>query len=420
GYNAARLYGSLQAALGVYATMRFSRDGLRLDDRAVAGLGALTLVWCPNIVGAVIWYDADVTLITLLTGLVLYRAWSDRSTPLWAFAGGVGCAISFWFKQDVGAGALFGGAVAACIIGAEERDSRRPIAFIAGAALVFIAVIGLFAWTRTLGDYWSRGVLRAINFKWVEGPQDHVTLRKLISPFTTRIDRSSKGIVLLYSLAPVLAYRAYRAGDRAALAAAGASFMWLAAFYSGLMTHGRQAYTTKVATLTAVLAVSWRYLPASFGVAARRALLAFALLLAWYPVSRWGKMTVGKTVPVTSDKLQGLRVMEYDADLDALIAYIKAKIPASDELLLFYPMVAYFATGRAAPTPAIDLRETLPADEDKILGALVARKPRWYIRRGGLEEHRADDFGGMPRLKEWIVGRYQYHDRVGGDRFSVE
>lgn len=412
GYGAARAYGSIEAAAGVLLTVWFARR-LSLHWALACALGLLSIAWSPNIVGDVIWYDADSTFLTLAAGLLLYRAWTDEGmVSAWALAGGAVAALSFWFKQDIGAGCLFGAVVAGLAWAAETRDEFKAIDLILGILLVFGGALMILAWNGALGAFLARGVVRAISFKWVEGPQDWVTLRKLLSPFTTQIDRSSKVVVMLYAAAPLVSWIAYcRTGNRQAIAAACVSFIWLASFYAGLMTHGGQAYTTKVSTLAASLAVSWRYLPGKriWGVVA-------VLLLALRGVSCWSLMSPAPTVAVRSEGLKGFRAAAPDAAmLDAMVNYIGTNVAPSESVLIFDPMLAYFASGRRAPHPVVDMRETTAADEHRIVKSLLASRPLWFISRGGVSE--LDAFDRMPALKAWLGATYHFYDTCHG--FSV-
>ncbi len=399
-YLVSRIYVAAQCALLVAVTYLFCERSLKLGKARSSALAVFQMIWAPQMMVGVIWYDNDATFLILLAGIFLLRAWSLPNGARWSFLGGMSCGLAFWFKQDSGAGAVAGGLAAVTLMAWENRSARRHwLTFAAGVAAVFSAAVLYFLAHGAIQDmiFWT--VRRALQFKGVTGSERTLEqagsgggfLSMLLSPFTTNVDHSSKFVLLLYCLAPAGAWYRFRlTRDRREAALAAAALLWAISFYAGLCTHAGQGYTNKVATLAIILGILWRSWPQNAPALLRARWLApaFGLFVAAIGLRglRYQKnfIPAGPTVPLESPRIAGLRVPESLKPLDALIAYIERNVKPNEDFLIFDQIIVYFAAQRKNPHPVTDPNATRADDEAVILESLKRRPNiRWYFYLGG-------------------------------------
>jgi hypothetical protein len=423
-----RLYISAECALLVGLAYWFCRRALGLGAAKSAAIAAFQTIWAPQMMLGAMWYDGDVTLVVFVAGLCLYRAWNGRSerSALWCAACGALCAISFWYKQDIGAGAL---AAAGVLAWARAREDRRrlqdALALSAAAALATGAVLLYFfahdALPRTF--YWV--ATRALMNKW--GPSSNgQSSFKLLSPFTTKVDRSSRVVVLLYAAAPLACWlRWRRVREPCELALAAATLLWFSSFYAGLFTHNGQAYSARVATLGPVLAVLGR--PWEWGPLLRH---RRAVVLAWLVVVV-GMGALGlrylrhmtrdaSSLRLRSARLAGMWVPPSARALDGLAEYIERRVPPQDEILDLDSIIIYYLTSRRAPHPFADFSygEVIRSeDEDRLLARLNAADVRWYFHLGDRRDCERDPLWSLSGLKAYLAKNFRFKE--AGDGFTV-
>ncbi len=389
-----RIYVALQCAALCVATFLFCERALKLTRVQCACLALLQFIWSPQMMIGTAWYDNDSTFFTLMAGLFFFQAWSrDRTLARWSFLSGVFCALAFWSKQDSGAGAIAGGLLSATALtlGGDASARRRWLCFASGIAAVLSVGI-LYFWAHgALAEMIEWIVLRALKFKW--DPLAGMPNPGLFSPFTTRIDRSSKFIVALYCLAALAAWQRFRISrDRREAALCGAALLWTVSLYAGLMTHGGQGYTNKVSTLAATFGILWRPWPSGAPNVLRgkfaAGILALGLgILGLYGIRYQRNFTASPTsVPLRSRRIAGLMTAD-NKPLDALVDYIDKYVPADDDFINFDQIIVYFATQRNMPHPVTDPNAMRDEDEDRILRNLRNQpRIRWYFHLGKLED----------------------------------
>ena len=402
-YLVSRIYVAVQCGLLVAVTYLFCERALKLGKARSLALAVFQTIWAPQMMVGVIWYDNDCTFLILLAGIFLLRAWSTNGALRWSFLGGVCCGLSYWFKQDSGAGAVAGGLAAATLMALQDRHARRHLLmFAVGVAAVFAAAALYFLAHGAFQDMISWTVRRALQFKGVTGSERTLeqagsgggVLSMLLSPFTTNVDHSSKFVLLLYVSAPAAAcYRFWLTRDRREAALAAVALLWALSFYAGLCTHAGQGYTNKVATLAVILGILWRPWPPSAPALLRgrlsAALVASGVIAVGLRGLHYQKnfLPGGPTVPLESPRIAGLRVPDSLKPLDPLITYIERNVAPNEDFLIFDQIIVYFAAQRKNPHPVTDPNATRADDEGVILESLKRRPNiRWYFHLGSRED----------------------------------
>ena len=430
-YFVSRVYTALQCGLLAGLTYLFCERALKLDWPRCALLSAFAIIWSPQIMLGSMWYDADSTFCVLLSGLLLFKAWSSEQEQIWWNGlGGAACAAAFWFKQDIGAGAVAGAALVATAWawGGARAQRRNWLAFVAGVAFVFSLVLLYFAAHGALGDMWYWIVERALTLKW-SSHSSHVgeTRFMFFSPFTTPVDRSSKYVVLLYVLAPVGTWLRYRyKRSREELVLLGVSLTWLASFYAGLFTHHGQAYSGRMATFACVLGILGRPWPEGAPAWLRGRALQAAFMAGVVVIALRGLHYNGNYSPhswpihrLTTPRLSGVIVDGKATALDPLVAYIDKNVPPDEDFIVLEETIVYFATQRDHPHPFVDFSYGVitPDDEDDAIRRIQSRNTRWYFHLGDAEDFRQDTLWGNRKLKLFIEENFQL--RESRDGFTV-
>ncbi|MEK7388897.1 MAG: hypothetical protein AAB036_04300 [Elusimicrobiota bacterium] len=424
-YHAAP-YLAVGCALLIAMTYLFCARVLKLSRLQCVGLSCLQIIWAPQVMLGMVWYDCDAAVVAMAAGCLLVRGWSaDEPRDKEYFLGGVLCALGFWVKQDLGAGLLVGGCLGTLwtALGARSRRWRGPAAFVSGSVLVFLAAGATFAWHGAFGDMWHWVVERALMFKWGETPRQGETIRKLLSPFTTSIDRSSKLVVMMYLAAIVGAWRSYRlSGERRQLALAAVALMWLASLYASLVTHDGQAYAARASTFACTLGIIWSTWPAFDAASPRRRVLGAAfvfgvILVGVRGIYYWSNMTPDTpSVVLRTPRLAGMRVSHKVAALDKMVEYIATRVPPEDDILNLDCILVYFATGRRHPHPIPDFTppEILPRDEDRVMSDLRRHRVRWYFRFGDARGRDLDPMLGLTGLKAYVRDEFRFKETIDG------
>jgi hypothetical protein len=429
-YLVSRVYAALQCGALVAMTYLFCARALKFDRLASALLAVFSIVWSPQVMLGSMWYDGDSTFYAFAAGLLLYRAWSSKDAAAWwSGLGGAACAASFWYKQDIGAGAMFGAALFAAYwaLTGGARERRHALAFAAGNCAVFALMLSYFWAHGALGDLWHWTVARALLIKWGDDVGHGHTDNMLLSPFTTKVDRSSKFIVLIYVAAVVSAWIRHRSNkSREDLALAGIYLTWLASFYAGLFTHHGQAYTTKMTTFACVIGMLGRpwgeRAPSWLRNRAFTAAFLVGVVLLTARGVHYDDLMSPRDFPIQrlkTPRLSGIIAGGRGLALDSLTAYIDKNVAAGDDFLILDGIAVYFAAQRGHPHPFADFSrgEVMPADEDAAIADLERHRTRWYFHLGGVDDFRQDAMWGCVRIKSYIERNFQL--RETGDGFTA-
>lgn len=234
-YFVTRCWASVEAGITVCFTGLIC-DELDTDGFTCLLACAMEIIWAPTIIGPYVWYDADVTIMALLTGYLMIRAWRGKSVLSWYFVGVIS-GLCFWFKQDIGMGIILGSSVGAFLKMKEEKDSIIFLCYLDGVACVFLLIMAMFCAQLSLTNMLQDIFVRAISFKFGSlSVHNHPGWH----------DRSALVVVALY------AYCVLKAKDHRVKSI---SIIFASALLAGLITHRFQAYSTKLATLGVVIAV---------------------------------------------------------------------------------------------------------------------------------------------------------------------
>ena len=441
-FLAVRLHVTLQAMVLTALTFLASRRLLGLGLIESSLLTLFEILWSPHFMHGIIWYNNDAAFFAMAAGLSLMWAWREEK-PLWNLAAGALCALSFWSKQDIGAGAMAGGLASTLLLwrtAGSPRKAAHVLAFVSGLILVCGAICF---------HYWRHGALddmvfwitkRGLMMKW-EGPLTWTrSLEKAFSPFTTSVDRASKFFVLLMALPiPCSLSRYLVSRDRIELLGLGAAILWLSAYYAGLFTHDGQGFTVDLAAFACALGLVRRPWPAPSPepsrarldawnlrlvglVPPRLAAVSFLALLAVLGArglryaKNMGWPPSEHTHVLRTPRLAGLHIRPEAAAIDLLSGFIEERVPADEGFLILDLSIVYFTTGRrpVSPLTYFNIGDMQLDDEDRILASAADPSLRWFFYPGGRERFDADPFEGMGRLKTYLGAHFQFDGEAGG------
>lgn len=434
GYShmVSQVYAALQAAAALLLSFFFCRRMLGLDLGKTAGVCAAQLIYLPQVQHGIMWYDNDASFFALLGGMLFFRAWTGPDAGRWGLLSGLACAASFWGKQNIGAGAVVGGALGMAGVWAlygKDRSSAAARGFWAGAVLGLGAGALYFAARGGFGDLIDWVFVRGYRIKFsLDTP-----LRRFLSPFIGSVDRASRLFVSLFIVAFLAALGRFRlGGKREELALAGTLTLWAGGYYAGLLTHGGTAFNMNLAYLAGVLGALWRPWPEGTSPQAgwtarlngRGVSAAFALCLLILGLRGLKYMTNLGWPP--SDYPHAMRAERFanlrrKSDfLDRLIGYIQETVPPEEDFVVLKDnLYAHFATGRIPPTPLTYVDSVVGAielagEEERLLRDLRAPRMRWLIYTGTLAEFEKDRFCDLRRVTRYFREEFRLVDERPG------
>ena len=428
-YLTYQVYGAMQCGLVVAATVYFCRAGLGFGRGRAAFMGVLQSIWAPTMMFGAPLYDGDASFYALLAGLFLFAAArKPERERLLAFLSGAAAGLAFWSKQDIGAGAVAGACAAVLLLTVPTARKGRTLAapFATGLGAVFGAAAAFFLLKGAFSDMLFWTFKRAIMVKWGVG-KGPGGLSKLVSPFTTKIDRSTKYVILLYGLACASGWIKTLTGRGKDDPALGAMcLVFLGALYSGVMVHNGQAYAVSMSYFGAALAVLWRQVGRA-GEDLGRPRLVSAVFLAFYAaigLRGWrylGNSSSNGPNTFASARLRGLVGAPTDDGpaLNRLTSFIRERVPPQDAFLSFDRyLAAYFMTGRLCPLPLTNINIAESSRElDEAILVKAASKPeiRWLLSIGAPESLRDNPYlSRMPGLLDYLLKNFEVKEAVGG------
>ncbi|MBI4369642.1 MAG: hypothetical protein HY547_05370 [Elusimicrobia bacterium] len=441
-YQALKFFAATEGAAAVFLAVYFCRRLLGLNWKISLGLGAVTLVWLPELYWGRPWYNNTASFFALAACVAAMKFWIGGGL-FFMSAAGAGAALAFWSKQDVGAGALLGcflsAAVFECVSWKNSRG-KSLISLAIGAALIFGVYWGYLAAHGAIGDWWEATVIRGVQIKFTgDGagtgiwhmPDLSKLARALFSPWMAAENRTSLGLTVLYAAAVLLSLTRYLIGRKIRdLGAATVALMALGSFYTGIFTHGGKTFNTLLPHLGCVL--GFFFLGADAGAAAednrtplRRWLSRQKRLTVWlertprlaavlaafigiYGLRYIEYGTLKKlNYSIKTLRLRGLRVDERQGRIfDEAARFVKDRIATGD--YFFAPSMAalYYASNRRPPHHTAFHGWCFSGDAARVIDDLKKNRVKifmWSKPLDRIENLPPEEICGMPGIREYLA-----------------